>query len=458
MLPPASETAPARDVRPAVAARPELAQALLDRGLGERRAYGMLVELLEVAPKRLAGSPGYEAAARWAERTMQDIGLANVRMEPVMAPHWERGDPERASARLADGSALELSACALGGSPAGSVTAPAVELNGLAALAELEAAGGSLQGRIVFLNQRMNPAARSSFQAYGGAAGQRTRGPALAAKLGAVGVVIRSLSSADDDVPHTGMTRFEDAGPKIPALALGVQSAERLSAALAAGKVESVTLETHCRELADREQWNVVGEIAGSKWPEEVVVLGAHLDAWETGDGAHDDGAGCTHVLEAARLLLACGVAPLRTVRVVLFANEENGLAGGRGYAEAHAGEAHFVLIESDSGGGTPRGLGLSVDEHVLERLRPAGAPLAAIAAERVSGGGGGADIGPMAERAGAPEGSLSVDDTRYFDLHHSANDVLESVHPRQLELGAVVLAYWAAVLADLGPGELSYN
>lgn len=432
-----------------------LARALLDRGLRERGAYEYLASLLGAAPKRLSGSQGFADAARWGERTMRAMGLEGVRLEPVMVPCWERGGRELAVASLRDGSRVELRACALGGSPAtppGGVTAPVVRFESVAAL---EAAGDGVQGRIVFLDQPMDPAARTTGAAYGAAAGQRTRGPALAAARGAVAAVIRSLSTAQDDAPHTGATSFDEKGPRIPALALGVQSAERLATALAADLVENLTVETACRVLPDREQWNVVGEIPGARWPEQIVLLGAHLDAWDLGDGAHDDGSGCAQVLEAARLLRAAGARPARTVRVVLFANEENGLRGGRAYAEAHGGERHFAALESDSGGDAPRGIGLDVPEAAVARLRPLGAPLAEVGAERVLRGGGGADISPLAAR-GVPLGSLRVDDARYFDVHHSERDVLASVHPRELELGAVVLAYWAAVLADLEAGALA--
>jgi len=258
------------------------------------------------------------------------------------------------------------------------------------------------------------------------------------------------VSTGDDDVPHTGTMHYEDGVPHIPALALGVHSAEALDAELAAGKVERIRLRCSCRTLPDVEQWNVVGEIPGLDHPEEILVVGGHLDAWETGDGAQDDGAGCCQALEAARLLLVCGVRPSRTIRVVLYANEENGSRGGREYARLHAQERHVLAMESDSGGFAPRGIALGFPQDVLSRLRPYGEPLAAVGAERVLGGGGGSDVAPL-KGLGAILGSLRVDDARYFDLHHSANDTLAAVNSRELELGAITMAYWLALLGNSG-------
>ncbi|RMH01880.1 MAG: M20/M25/M40 family metallo-hydrolase, partial [Planctomycetota bacterium] len=427
-------------------------------GLADRHAFVLLRDLVETAPHRLAGSPGYAAAADWAERTMRGIGLANVRRQTVLAEHWVRGEVERVEMNGGPLGPRPLAACALGrsvGTPPGGITAPVVEVDGIEDLQRRAAAGEDFAGRIVFFNQPMDPTVRATFQAYGKAVAQRSRGAIEAARLGAVAALVRSMSTAWDDVPHTGAMRYEEGVEKIPAFALGVLSAETLSAGLRAGTVESVTVESRCQTLPDARTWNVMGEIPGSEHPEEILVVGGHLDCWDKGQGAHDDGGGCCAALEAARLLLAAGVVPKRTIRVVLFANEENGLAGGRGYAaEFGSKEKHLLAIESDGGSFAPRGIALDLPPAALERLRPLGEPLAAVGAERVLPGGGGADIGPLAAH-GCRMGSLRVEDSRYFDLHHSDNDTLEAVHPRELELGAVVMAYWLAILADAGPDAL---
>ncbi len=430
------------------------ATQLIDLGLEDRQAWELLVELCTQAPKRLAGSPGFEKAVDWGFDAMMRIGLQNVRREAVMVPRWVRGDVEQLSFRFADGSEDEVPVTALGGSiatgPAG-ISAEVVECYGLEALAE---AGEKVRGKIVFLSKPMRATARTTGRAYGEAVGQRIRGAKEAAKYGAVGVIVRSMSTAKDDLPHTGAMGYEDGVEKIPAAAIGVLSSERLSAELKKGRVEA-TLNLECETLPDIEQWNVVGEIPGTDLKDEIIVVGGHLDAWGTGVGAHDDGAGCAQSLECAALLLRAGIKPRRTVRIVLFANEENGLAGGNGYAEAHAEtEKHFLAMETDSGAFGPRGIGLSRPADVVDRLKDLGAPLGQVGAERLFRGGGGADIGPLAP-SGCYMSSLRVNDERYFDVHHSANDTLEFVNPREIELGAVVMAYWISIFANIDAAGL---
>ncbi|MFQ5749258.1 MAG: M20/M25/M40 family metallo-hydrolase [Planctomycetota bacterium] len=450
---PAGPSAVARTEDPLTPAA--LANRLLDEGLASQGAFRILSSLVAAAPRRLSGSDGFQDAVAWGVETMHRIGLKNVRRESVSIPRWERGDPERVFATLRDGTRIELSCCALGSSIATSsdgITAEVVELDGLDAL---KATKKDLRGKIVFLDGPMDPTARATFSAYGKAVGQRVSGASEAARKGAIGLLIRSMSTAHDDAPHTGNMHYQEGVEKIPALALGVLSAEKLGRKLAAGEVASVTLRSHCRTLADRASSNVVGEIPGTDLAGEIVLVGGHLDAWELGQGAHDDGAGCAHSLEAVRLLLKTGYRPRRTIRVVLFANEENGLHGARAYAEAHAKEKHFFAMESDSGGFAPRGISISIKGGDLDSLAGLAHPLEAVGAGRVFPGGGGADVSPLAQQ-GVPVGSLRPADARYFDLHHSRNDVLEAVNPRELELGAVTVAYWLAMIADLDPGNLS--
>lgn len=428
---------------------------LLDHGLESGRAWEYLVELCTEAPKRLAGSPGFERAVDWGFDAMIEAGLQNVRREAVMVPRWVRGDVERCVAEASDGSQLDLAVTALGGTietGPGGITAEVVEVIGLEGLAE---AGDSLRGKIAFLNKPMRATARTTGSAYGEAVGQRTRGAREAVKHGAVAVIVRSMSTKQDDNPHTGAMSYDEGGEKIPAAALGLISADKLSAALKAGAVR-VTLEIEAETLPDVEQWNVVGEIPGTDLAEELIVVGGHLDAWGTGVGAHDDGAGVVQSIEAARLLLKEGHRPRRTIRVVLFANEENGLAGGRGYAERHGpGGKHFLAMETDSGAFGPRGIGLSRPRDVIDRLQGLGFPLAAVGAERLFAGGGGADIGPLRDY-GCFVSSLKVNDERYFDVHHSAIDTLDNVNPRELQLGAVTMAYWLSIFADCEVGALA--
>lgn len=429
--------------------------SMLDRGLSEGKAWQYLTELCTIAPKRLSGSPGYEKAVDWAFDTMIAAGLENVRREPVMVPRWVRGEVERCVAEAQDGSKLDLAVTALGGTigtgPVG-ITAEVIEVDGLEGL---EAVKNELSGRIAFFNKPMRATARTTGAAYGEAVGQRTRGAKEAVKYGAVAVLVRSMSTKLDDYPHTGAMGYDEGGDKIPAAALGLISADRLSSALKQGTVR-VTLELEAETLPDIEQWNVIGEIPGSDLRDELVVVGGHLDAWETGVGAHDDGAGSVQSIEAARLLIQNGFRPRRTLRVILFANEENGLAGARGYADRHGeGGKHFLAMESDSGGLGPRGVGLSRPQDVIDRLQPLGFPLGAVGAERLFRGGGGADIGPLTDY-GCFVSSLKVNDERYFDYHHSALDRLDNVNPRELQLGAVTMAYWLAIFANCEQSALA--
>ncbi|MCH2100668.1 MAG: M20/M25/M40 family metallo-hydrolase [Planctomycetes bacterium] len=423
--------------------------ALLDRGLSAGKAWHYLKELCTLAPKRLSGSPGYEKAADWAFDAMIAAGLENVRRESVMVPRWVRGEIERCVAEASDGSKIDLAVTALGGTigtgPVG-ITAEVIEVDGLEGLQKVK---NEISGRVVFYNRPMRATARTTGAAYGEAVGQRVNGAREAVKYGAVAVLVRSMSTKLDDYPHTGAMRYgEEGSDKIPAAALGLISADRLSAALKQGTVR-ITLELEAETLPDVEQWNVIGEVPGSDLRDEIVLVGGHLDAWEVGSGAHDDGAGCAQSVEAARLLIEHGFRPRRTLRVVLFANEENGLAGANGYADRHGeGGAHFVAMESDSGGLGPRGIGLARPRDVVDRLQPLGFPLGAVGAERLFAGGGGADIGPLLPY-GCFVSSLKVNDERYFDYHHSALDQLENVNPRELQLGAVVMAYWLAIFAD---------
>ncbi|KAA3606757.1 MAG: M20/M25/M40 family metallo-hydrolase [Planctomycetota bacterium] len=432
-----------------------LADSLVKEGMGRGQAYSLLSDLLEKAPTRLSGSQGYEDAVHWGVATLRQLGFENVRKEAVMVPRWQRGPAERAVWTSGQGNRERLAAAALGGSigtPANGLIAKVVLVQGMAELAEMEA--DRIEGKVVFLNQGMDPTLSNTFQAYGRAVGQRSRGAIEASRKGAVAVVIRSMSTAADDEPHTGAMRYAEDVPPIPAFALGIQSADRLEAELRAGVGGTLELFAQCRTLSDIEQWNVVGELPGSEHPDEIVILSGHLDCWDLGHGAHDDAGGCIHALEAARLLKAVGHRPKRTIRVVLYANEENGRRGGDAYAEDHRNVSHHFAFESDSGAFAPRGIALNLNQSSVVALRRFGRPFEAFGAGGVFQGGGGVDIAPLRDQ-GVPVGSLRVNDARYFDVHHSRNDTIEAVHPRELQLGAVLLAYWCAIVDDLSASRL---
>lgn len=449
------------EAEPALDAQPWRAdvEGLLADALARGRSFDLLTGLCTAAPHRLAGSPGAERAVAWALRAMSECGLENVRAEPVMVPRWERGATERLELVSADGSVeRELAVLALGGSVGTPVSGITAEVVAVKSFDELRALGEGARGKIVLFDRPLDPALLDTFAAYGGAVDQRSRGAIEAARAGALAALVRSMTHARDDAPHTGAMGYADGVAKVPAAAVSTQAADLLSSRIAGGESVRVRLTMSCRTLDDVESANVVGEIVGRERPDEIVVVGGHLDAWDVGQGAHDDGAGCVHAIEALRLIKARGLRPRRTLRAVMFMNEENGTRGARAYFEAHAGEMerHMLALESDRGGFTPRGFTTDANADALAILREIAALLEAAGAGDVSPGWGGVDIAPMA-RAGVPLVGFLPDDERYFDFHHSANDVLAAVHPRELALGAGAIAGLVYVVADL-PATLPRN
>jgi len=429
-----------------------LANKIITTGLDSGKAYDLLYELSTKIGHRLSGSPQATQAVAWAKKTMEELGLENVRLEPVMVPHWVRGPVEEAVIVRAHSPAdLPLKVCALGGSiatPEEGITAEVVEVN---SFDELQLLSEKAKGKIIFFNRPMDRSKINTFEAYGGAVDQRSRGAIEAAKAGGVAALVRSMTTRLDNVPHTGAMHYVDTIPKIPAAAISTVGANLLSELLAREKNVKVHLKLTCRTLPDVESANVIGELSGSEKPNEIVLIGGHFDSWDKGQGAHDDGAGCVHAIEALRLLKQLGIKPKRTIRAVLFMNEENGLRGGRTYAaEEHPGEKHIVAIESDMGGFAPRGFGVEADSATVAKIARWAYLFESIDADRIRKGGGGADISELA-RKGVPAIGLRVDCQRYFDYHHSDNDTIDTVNERELELGAAALAILAYVLAEEG-------
>lgn len=436
----------------APAAAPDVLRAranlLFERALADNRAHATLASLLAAAPNRLTGSKGYDDAVAWSLEHMRAIGLVNVRAETFPVPCWVRGT--ETAAMLAGDAETPLRVTALGGSVGtaeGGITAEVVEVR---TFEQLRRMGDAARGKIVFFNRPMPRALMRTGQAYGEAVPQRSNGAIEAGKVGAVGAIVRSMTTTIDGNPHTGAMNYDPAVPAVPAAAIATADADLLSRALAAGPV-MVRIELGCRMLPDVPGANVVGEIPGTERPDEIVVVGGHLDAWDLGTGAHDDGAGCVHALEAARLLLQSGWSPRRTIRIVLFANEENGLRGATNYDAMHAHERHVAALESDAGGFLPEGFTCSLSGEAAEPYARLLAPLKELGMGAfATGGGGGADIAPLGKRGTVLFGLL-VAGHRYFDYHHSTLDRLEAVNERELALGSAAVAYAASVLAD-GP------
>lgn len=429
---------------PAASDRETTLQQIAAEALARGEAHDQLRDLLARHPGRLAGSDALAEAVRWSEARLQALQLDRVWLQEVMVPHWERGHPESVQLKAPGVAPVRLAAAALGGSiatPADGLTAPVIELS---SLEDLIARGQEqVAGKIVFFNRPMDPADPDPGRAYGKAVDQRSRGPRTAASLGAVAALVRSMTQARDDVPHTGGTVYVQDGRNIPAAALSAVAADRLSAALKDQPNLQVEIKIHARWHPEALSHNVIGEIRGVEKPDEIIVVGAHLDSWDITPGAHDDGTGVVQAIEVLRIFRALGLQPRHTIRCVLFTNEENGLRGGKAYAAqvSATGEKHVFAVESDGGGFAPRGFSLGQrDGPVHEGARrwlPLLAPLGILT---FTEGRGGADIGPLLP-LGVPLGNLLVDDQRYFDLHHTVADTTEQVHPRELHLGAAALA-----------------
>ncbi|MES1147124.1 MAG: M20/M25/M40 family metallo-hydrolase [bacterium] len=431
---------------PAASPNEAVRDRILRRGYTDLGAYHMLEELCTKVGARLSGSPEAARAVLWAEGTMNKAGFDTVFQVPCMVPHWVRGNVEKAT--VVGQSGASINAVALGMSPGTSgdgVTAEVIEVHSLQEVADL---GDKVKGKIVFYNRPFDVTLPSTFEMYGTAGDQRFAGPGVAGKAGAVGALVRSMSCALDDVPHTGTTNFGD-NPAIPSMALGLRSADRLSEMLKKGPVR-VNIKLSCQTLPDAPSASVVGEIKGSEKPDEVIVIGGHLDSWDKGQGAHDDGTGVTGAIEALRLIKVLGLKPKRTIRAVAFMNEENGGRGAAAYADMvkKSGLKPYAGIESDSGGFMPRAFG--ADPEVATQIQSWQPLLRPFGIDYIQTGGGGADIGPL-KSLGASLFGLEPADARYFDYHHSDNDTIDKVNPREHEMGAMAMAMLAWLLSEEG-------
>lgn len=406
------------------------------------KAYSSLRTLTKQIGGRLTGSPQTYKAEAWAQKALQEAGADQVRLQACRVPHWIRGGKDEAWMITPGKKNQPLDVLALGNSvgtgPKG-IQAPVLLVN---SFEELEQKKEQVKGKIVFYNYKFDDRFIKTFEAYGDAVQYRGQGPSRASRYGAVAVLVRSMSNAADNNPHTGATRYNDSFPEIPAAALGLQDADRL-ASLAQHETVRVLLKTNGRMLPDTIAHNVIGELTGSEYPERIITVGGHLDSWDPAEGAHDDGSGCVQSIEVLRVFRAIGYKPRHTLRVVLFANEENGLRGGIKYAEEARTkkEQHIFALESDAGGFTPREFGCTMTAEQLNKLRSWLPLLWPYGITEITDGGGGSDIGPLNREMGIPLAGLHPDSQRYFDIHHARSDVFEAVNKRELELGAVAMA-----------------
>jgi hypothetical protein len=415
----------------------QLANEILFRS----EAYENLRVLTKKIGPRLAGSPGMVKSEEWGLALLQKTGADQAWKQECMVPHWVRGGTDQAVAHTPRGQ-VRLDVVALGnsiGTGAKGLKAPVVEVKSFEELAQRKE---EVKGKIVFFNYPFNPSFVRTFQAYSDANKFRGQGPAQAARYGALGTIVRSMSHSTDNHPHTGSTRYDSLYNKIPAVAIGLQDADRLSALCKESAVQ-VSLKTFGHFLPDAIGHNIIGELKGTAFPDEIITVGGHLDSWDNCEGAHDDGAGCVQTIEILRAFKALGYQPKRTIRFVLFANEENGLRGGTKYAEeAKAkGEKHVFALESDAGAFTPRGFGFTASEEQYQKLASWQSLIAPYGCSEFSKGGGGADIGPLNRLFKTPVAGLQPDSQRYFDYHHARSDVFEAVNKRELDLSAVNMA-----------------
>lgn len=427
-----------------------------DHVLGQGGCVEDLRVLCKEVGARLSGSPEADAAILWGAKTLRESGAPEVRMQTVIVPHWERGHVERAWLRIDGGEAEPLKISALGGSigTEGVIEAPVRVFRQFEELDSLGEKG--LDGAIAFFNRPMDPLMISAGGAYGGANNQRSRGAVEAADHGGVAALVRSLTHALDTFPHTGAMRYDDAVHRVPAAAVSTVDARRISGLLSDGHDVRVGLEMGCILHDDKAQANVIAEWTGTEHPDRYIVVGGHLDSWDIGEGAHDDGAGIVHSIEVMRTLVALGYQPRHTIRVVLFINEENGNNGGKTYARKarEKGEWHVAALESDAGGDAPRGWAIDATDVGTEAVRAWRESLVDYGMGDLRRGGAGVDIGPLKKEKPAGQRPLMVglrpNSQRYFDYHHSDRDVFENVHPRELKLGAAALTSMVYLLDRL--------
>jgi carboxypeptidase Q len=415
---------------------------LFTSSLTNGQSYQWLNVLSNEIGGRLSGSPEAQQAVEWGEKLMKEQGFDKVWLQPVMVPHWVRGEKEEAYF-MVNNTKFNVPICALGGStatPNEGITGEVVEVK---SLEEAEALGEKLRGKIVFFNRPFDDAFIETFYAYGGCVDQRGGGARVTGKFGVLGAIVRSMTHSIDDYPHTGAMNYGDIpeNEKVPTAAISTKAANLLSKNLKENPSLKFYFKQSCKTLPDAASFNVIGELTGSEFPEKYITVGGHLDSWDLGDGAHDDGAGIVQSIEVLRLLKLNNIKPKHTIRAVLFMNEENGLRGGKKYAEEAKknNEIHIAALESDSGGFTPRGFSFD-SELNYELFSSWKALLAPYGLHDMDKGHGGADIGPLKSDSIALFG-FRPDSQRYFDYHHAATDTFDKVNKRELELGAASMA-----------------
>ena len=436
----------------------EILKNIYKQSLTNGKSYAWLDYLSNNIGGRLSGSENAQKAVDYTKAELEKLGLDKVWLQEVMVPKWVRGDKE-IGYFIINGKQTDVNICALGGSTATSKKGLKANVVEVKSFEELEVLGNSkVKGKIVFFNGAMQPDLIHTFEAYGGCSKQRYAGAYEASKLGAVGVIVRSLNLRQDDLPHTGSMSYLDLpeNKRIPSAAISTNDANKLSEMLSANSDLEFYFKQNCKQYEDVMSYNVIGEITGSEFPNEYMIVGGHLDSWDLGDGSHDDGAGVVQSMDVVRLLKESGITPKRSIRVVLFMNEENGLRGGRKYAEIakQNNEKHIFALESDSGGFSPRGFSFDCSDSNLLQIEQWRSLFKPYLIHFFEKGYSGADIGPLKDDNIVLAG-LRPDSQRYFDHHHAANDTFDAVNKRELELGAATMTSLVYLFDKYGTNQI---
>ncbi len=415
--------------------------------------YEDLRVLCKTIGNRISGSEAAAKAVLWGKKTLLDAGCDRVYLQPVMVPKWVRGQ-EEAIANLQNGEKLNLEVLGLGnavGTDANGLEAPIIEVRNMEELAQLGAE--NINGKIVFFNHEWSQGQINPFKEYGGCVEYRWAGPSRAAAYGAVGVIIRSAGSGYDNYAHTGSMRYDTLYNKIPAFAVSYLMAEKMQKLVRSKVIKTVRMYSDSHFEPDVLSHNVIGEITGINAPKEIITIGGHLDSWDVGEGAHDDGAGVVQSIDAIRAFKRLGLKPNRTIRCVLFMNEENGLRGGREYARVakEKNEMHIAAIETDAGGSSPRGFSMTMSDGQRAKIKSWSNLFYPLGVYNFDEKGGGADIGPLQQTFNTPVMELLPDPQNYFDLHHTHHDVFEEVNRRELAMGSVAMAAMMYMISEYG-------
>lgn len=429
---------------------------IYDFNLQQSNCYENLRSLCKDVGHRLSGSKSAQKAVEWAELLMKNSNIDTVYLQQITVPHWERGDVEKVYWKNINGETIDVNCTALGGSVGtnGIVNGEVIEIKNWGQLEEF--GKNKIKGKIVFLNRVMNPTYINTGMAYGSCVDQRHSGASRAVEYGAIGVLVRSMTLKFDNIPHTGSMSYADSTKKIPAVAISTVDAHNLSEALKNNELKYLFMELSCKQLEDTISYNVIGEIKGQEFPDEIILVGGHLDSWDIGEGAHDDGAGVVQSLQVLETFKKLKLKPKRTLRCVMYMNEENGNRGGKHYASMvrKTGEKHLFALESDRGGFSPRGFSIDGTKIQLEYLQSFEKLFKPYQLHVFSKGYSGVDIGPLKDGKLCLVG-LIPDSQRYFDFHHSKADVFENVHKRELELGASAISSIVYLVDKYGLPEI---